>query len=224
MPRLSSVARSRATDWTGFLFHAGLGGYALAGAGAAALSLLPTVAYDLMMAVAFLIRKPVRASVSSPPARLAAYGRVLFLLLALGLMSRYRPEWMVMTPQAALWLAAAACVAGGLAVSAWALWHLRSSFSIEPQARELTTGGPYRYVRHPIYSGYVLQYAGLWLLRPTPQLALVLAIWGLFVWWSIQYEEETLVRVFPQYAAYRETAGAVVPRLTRRVARSAVAG
>ena len=48
------------------------------------------------------------------------------------------------------WLTAAA------ALTAWGLWALRRSFSIAVEARELVTGGPYRYIRHPVYAGEIL--------------------------------------------------------------------
>ena len=41
------------------------------------------------------------------------------------------------------------------------IWQLRRSFSIEAQARQLVTGGPCLLARHPIYTGYLLQYFGI---------------------------------------------------------------
>ena len=53
----------------------------------------------------------------------------------------------------AVQLAGTALLAVGLIL---AFWSLRA---IEPGA--LTTTGPYAYVRHPMYTGYVLAFAGL---------------------------------------------------------------
>jgi protein-S-isoprenylcysteine O-methyltransferase Ste14 len=42
-------------------------------------------------------------------------------------------------------------VAVGIALSAWALLHLRTNISVVPQSRELASSGPYRFFRHPLY-------------------------------------------------------------------------
>ena len=62
-----------------------------------------------------------------------------------------------------LWLA-------GWAWAAYSVWYLRLAFSIEPEARRVTSGGPYEVARHPVYLGYFGQYLGVWLLFPTLQL------------------------------------------------------
>ena len=212
MAILPQHSRSRrASDWLGFAFHAALAVYVIVGAGRVVLTLLPLIVYDLAMAAAFLTRTPMRASVTSVPARIASYGRALFVLFAVGLIERVRPEWLAVTPNVHLRVAAFGCMVAGLAICAWGLWHLRAAFSIEPQARKLTVDGPYQYVRHPIYSGYILQYASFWLVHPTVPVALVLVIWGLLARWSIHYEERVLEAAFPTYQGYRARVGAVVP-------------
>ena len=42
------------------------------------------------------------------------------------------------------------------ALTVWGLWTLRRSFSITVEARDLVISGPYRWIRHPIYSGEIL--------------------------------------------------------------------
>lgn len=49
----------------------------------------------------------------------------------------------------------------GMAVALWAMANLRQSFSLTPQARRLATGGPYRFMRHPLYLGEVLNVIGI---------------------------------------------------------------
>jgi protein-S-isoprenylcysteine O-methyltransferase Ste14 len=106
----------------------------------------------------------------------------------------------------AVWLA-------GALLALWPLWQLRRAFSVEPQARELVTSGPYRFARHPIYAAYVLVNCGLWLRHPTLPFGTVLAIWLALLAVRIRYEERVLEGVFPEYAAYRARVGALGPRL-----------
>ena len=45
------------------------------------------------------------------------------------------------------------------------LWR---SFGVVPAAREIKVLGPYRFVRHPMYLGYIIQHIGFLLAYPTP--------------------------------------------------------
>jgi protein-S-isoprenylcysteine O-methyltransferase Ste14 len=92
-----------------------------------------------------------------------------------------------------------------------ALIQLRRSFSIMPEARELVTSGPYRFVRHPIYLaeeiatiGSVMQFLSAWT-------AMLLVVQIAFQLRRIWNEEALLAEVFPQYAAYKEKTARIVP-------------
>lgn len=60
-------------------------------------------------------------------------------------------------------LAGVGLVVVGNALDVWGYGTLLRSFSIVAEARVLRTGGPYRFVRHPIYLGQILAQAGVWL-------------------------------------------------------------
>jgi len=45
---------------------------------------------------------------------------------------------------------------------------LRRSFGIAPANRGVKVSGPYRFVRHPMYAGYLLSNIGMFLLMPSP--------------------------------------------------------
>ena len=58
--------------------------------------------------------------------------------------------------------AAAALMTAGLLVSLAATAFLRRSFGIGAASRGVRRGGPYRIVRHPMYSGYVVAIPASW--------------------------------------------------------------
>ncbi len=91
-------------------------------------------------------------------------------------------------------------------------FHLSGRTSAKPQMRQPLY---YRFVRHPLYSGFFLAF---W---ATPHMTyghLLLAA-GLSVYMliAIRYEERDLVELFGKdYEEYRHTAGMLTPRLRRR--------
>jgi protein-S-isoprenylcysteine O-methyltransferase Ste14 len=51
----------------------------------------------------------------------------------------------------------------GIALAIWARWHLGENWSATvtlKEGHELIRSGPYRYIRHPIYSGMLLAFVG----------------------------------------------------------------
>ncbi len=96
----------------------------------------------------------------------------------------------------------------------------------EPISRRLTVGGPYRYVRNPLYVAWVLAITGQALVLSRPVLfayaASVLIVSAAFVRW---YEEPTLARRFgEQYEAYRAQVPGWWPRLLRLSRRQSTPG
>ena len=41
-------------------------------------------------------------------------------------------------------------------LAVWGLLYLRKSFSIIPEARRVVSGGPYRFIRHPLYAAEII--------------------------------------------------------------------
>lgn len=112
-----------------------------------------------------------------------------------------------------LWLeiAAAALIAGTLALEAVVLLWLGKSFAIMAEARQLVTGGPYALVRHPLYAAEILgtlamliQYFG-WAAA-----ALFATFAALQVARSI-FEERILGETFAEYGAYRARTARFIP-------------
>jgi protein-S-isoprenylcysteine O-methyltransferase Ste14 len=85
-------------------------------------------------------------------------------------------------------------------------------------ATGLVTSGPYRRIRHPIYTGFVVVAVGQAIAFASwVALALVpLAVLPSFVWRAHE-EEALLARTFDErFAAYRRRTGMILPRILRR--------
>ena len=76
---------------------------------------------------------------------------------------------------------------------------------------ELVTSGPYRLVRHPIYTGIVVAGAGTAVALSWPWLAVVGLVGGYFVY-AATVEERHLLQEFPDaYPEYRRSTKMLVP-------------
>ncbi|HMF91570.1 MAG TPA: isoprenylcysteine carboxylmethyltransferase family protein, partial [Candidatus Angelobacter sp.] len=212
----------RRTDWIGFVWFSGwmlINAVLAIGlfrrAPMVALFLAPTFAHEALIAVAFLIRRPlVRQSEGWAP-RATAYAATFVFPAFCFVSSLWQPNWM-MPSGPALFMAGVLLWNVGAYVGLWSLLTLRRSFSIVPQARALVTDGPYRIVRHPVYASYLLQYAGVALSHSNPATVAVFLAWLTAVIVRVSFEERVLAAVFPEYEAYRRRVGRFVPRLLRR--------
>jgi protein-S-isoprenylcysteine O-methyltransferase Ste14 len=111
----------------------------------------------------------------------------------------FRPSGIPLVPDAYTAVASFA----GLLIAAAGLFTLRRSFGLVPANRGVVTGGPYRFVRHPIYAGYLLVHAAFVLAYPTPQNMLIWAVTDSAMLVRILREEHVLVQD-PAYARYTQ--------------------
>jgi protein-S-isoprenylcysteine O-methyltransferase Ste14 len=88
------------------------------------------------------------------------------------------------------------------AFTVWSLWTIRRSFSITVEARSLVTGGPYRWVRHPIYLGEILTALAVTIWRFSLLNVVVFTVFVIIQLFRSRWEEEKLARVFPAYKEY----------------------
>lgn len=88
------------------------------------------------------------------------------------------------------------------ALTFWGLWTLRRSFSITVEARELVTSGPYRFVRHPIYSGEILTALAVAIWRFSLLNFFIITLIVVIQLLRAKWEEDKLARVFPSYSIY----------------------
>ena len=104
----------------------------------------------------------------------------------------------------------------GMGFAVWARVTIGRNWGVPMSRRqdpELVTGGPYAYVRHPIYTGYLtamlgsaIGYSVVW--------AVPFVFAALFFGYSAWNEEKFMLQQFPdQYAAYMKRTKMLVPWL-----------
>jgi len=103
----------------------------------------------------------------------------------------------------------------GIAFAIWARRHLGSNWSSHPalkEGHELVISGPYRIVRHPIYTGMLT--AALGSVMDTHKaiwLYFTVVMTATFVY-RIHVEEAIMVRTFPDsYPDYKARTSALIP-------------
>ena len=101
---------------------------------------------------------------------------------------------------------------GGLALSVYAILWLGRSMGIVVSVREVVLGGPYRWVRHPVYLGYVFVLVGMFLTAYTPRMAIVVLGAVALLVWRARLEERLLRTHSPAYREQMRHTGFLWPR------------
>lgn len=94
-------------------------------------------------------------------------------------------------------------VLGGNVFQGLAKLSLRRSFGIAPANRGIKADGLYRFVRHPMYAGYLIVHIGVLILMPSVVNLVIYAIG----WWAQILRlraEEDLLSQDPAYVAFKE--------------------
>lgn len=103
----------------------------------------------------------------------------------------------------------------GAAVALWSRVLLGKNWSIAVQQKEdheLIKRGPYRVVRHPIYSGLLLLFTGHALIVGDYRAILAVIIVFVSFWFKLKKEEDVLTKVFgDRYTQYKKETKAIVP-------------
>ena len=108
-----------------------------------------------------------------------------------------------------------AIVAAGLAFAIWARVFLGRNWSgtvTLKEQHELIRGGPYRWVRHPIYTGLLFAFLGSAVALGQWRGLLAVLIVFVALWRKLRMEERWLTEMFgEQYARFRQEVAALVP-------------
>ncbi len=101
----------------------------------------------------------------------------------------------------------------GTACSIYTLCWLGKSFAVFPQARQLVTQGPYRFVRHPLYLAEQVSAFGLALQYRQPWSLLIVSAGFLFQLPRMHFEEKILEATYASYRDYRRRTARLIPFL-----------
>lgn len=114
-------------------------------------------------------------------------------------------------PGAGAQVASGALLLAGTAWSVWALRSLGRNLSVLAQARGLADRGPYRWVRHPLYTGELVSALGLAIAAGTVAAAVTWVVLCSLQGYRAVREEQVLVQALPGYRSYRSRTAALLP-------------
>jgi protein-S-isoprenylcysteine O-methyltransferase Ste14 len=102
----------------------------------------------------------------------------------------------------------------GIVFALWARKYLGKNWGMpmtQKQSPELVTSGPYRYIRHPIYSGMLLMALGS-LLDVNLYWLVVFVVFAVYFVYSSVFEEALMMKQFPkEYPSYKRKTKMFIP-------------
>ncbi len=146
----------------------------------------------------------------------AWWQRAFVFAIAAFVLTNLVPAWREpLFPQSpAFAIAAIVLTAIGILFAVWARIHLGANWSSQPalkEGHELVTSGPYRFVRHPIYTGVILAFIGTALVNNMLWDVVILLVAIMFVR-RVYAEDRLMARQFPdRYPEYKKRTKALIP-------------
>jgi protein-S-isoprenylcysteine O-methyltransferase Ste14 len=149
--------------------------------------------------------------------------RLYSLFIVFGWSSMVMPPGMEITPK--LWTnpplvewAMIGVIAAGFGWCWWSRLHLGRLWSASVARKEghrIVDTGPYRIVRHPIYTGFLVSYTGLAIICATALALAAVACFTIGLWLKARLEERFLCEELgaAAYATYKARTPMLVPRV-----------
>jgi protein-S-isoprenylcysteine O-methyltransferase Ste14 len=187
---------------------------------AATVSSLLLLLFNLFVGLMLLLgRRPVRAPQSAR--ELFVPLAATFLLMGFNLVAGVRGAaaggYLVADDWRPLLRSLAAIVTFvGYAVALWGALALGRSFGVYVAVREVVLSGAYRWVRHPIYTGYLFVVVGLVLADPRALTVVVAVSFVLVMIYRARLEERALAAESEAYRRYQARVGFLLPRWSGR--------
>ena len=132
------------------------------------------------------------------------FGLILLLLLPL-------PIAIPSSPAALILLAI------GILLGIWALSYNRiGNFNVRPEPKigaRLVTSGPYRFIRHPMYTSVLFTMAPWAFFSDDPSKMVYWLLLLTVLWIKSSFEEKMLTQQYSEYADYIQTTGRFLPQL-----------
>jgi protein-S-isoprenylcysteine O-methyltransferase Ste14 len=101
----------------------------------------------------------------------------------------------------------------GPLISLWGLLYLGRSFGVFVTMRQVILTGPYRWVRHPMYLGWIFVCLGIALANFSAAYLLLVSLHISFLLYRAHLEESHLSEHSEEYRAYMKRAGFILPKL-----------
>ncbi|MGE0456702.1 MAG: isoprenylcysteine carboxylmethyltransferase family protein [Bauldia sp.] len=134
------------------------------------------------------------------------------------LVPRFRDTWIntqIFEPTAGIMIVGVLLTIAGLGISVWARVYLGAQWTGRVGVREghqLIRSGPYRFVRHPIYSGMLLAFIGTALVYCDWRSLVAIVMMAVALAYKLQREERWMREHFAaDYQAYHRQVAAIIP-------------
>ncbi|HEY1765652.1 MAG TPA: isoprenylcysteine carboxylmethyltransferase family protein [Opitutaceae bacterium] len=151
---------------------------------------------------------------TNPTWRIVALIALFLMFVLFDAFPMYFYHHLYFPSEAIRWVGAAVC-AFGVGFAIWARRTLGTNWSGNPTIKEghvLIQAGPYRVVRHPIYTGILIGILGTGIGSGRSFNLYVLGFSTVGFWIKLKFEETLMLRQFPQaYGEYKKRTKALIP-------------